>query len=219
MRIRPNAPSNSIDIEGTTGDIGIGTSSPEAPIHVRRTGALARILVEDAQAGGGVKNMFTLRNGYGGVQVRLEKDAGDDTWIIRNDGNDNFVLLNSLNAGATTTRLTLDSSGNLNVTGTISSGGVVLNVPDYVFESDYKLTPLSELADFITENKHLPNIPSATEVKTAGKVNMSEMQMKLLEKIEELTLYTIDQQGTIDRQQTTIEDLKTRLDKIEENVR
>jgi len=163
--------------------------------------------------------MFTLRNGYGGVQVRLEKDAGDDTWIIRNDGNDNFVLLNSLNAGATTTRLTLDSSGNLNVTGTISSGGVVLNVPDYVFESDYKLTPLSELADFITENKHLPNIPSATEVKTAGKVNMSEMQMKLLEKIEELTLYTIDQQGTIDRQQTTIEDLKTRLDKIEENVR
>jgi len=81
-------------------------------------------------------------------------------------------------------------------------------VPDYVFESDYKLTPLSELADFIAENKHLPNIPSAAEVKAAGKVSLTELQMKLLEKIEELTLYTIDQQKTID-------ELKTRLEKVE----
>ena len=213
LRIRPNAPTSSIDIEGTTGDIGIGTSAPDAPIHVRRTNALARILVEDAQLSGGIKNLLSLRNVNGGVQLRLEKDNADDTWIIRN--NDTLVFLNSANAGATTAQMTLSSTGNLAVVGTISSGGTTLNVPDFVFESDYKLTPLSELADFIAEKKHLPNIPSADEVKAAGQLNLSEFQMKLLQKIEELTLYTIDQQKTIDQQQGTIEDLKTRLEKVE----
>lgn len=61
---------------------------------------------------------------------------------------------------------------------------------DYVFNKDYKLLPLSEVEKHIEEKGHLPNIPSAQEVVKNG-INLGEMDAKLLEKIEELTLYVI----------------------------
>jgi hypothetical protein len=68
---------------------------------------------------------------------------------------------------------------------------------DKVFEKDYALMPLSEVKNFIDKNKHLPNVPSASEVVENGIV-INEMVSKLLEKVEELTLYTIQQQAEID---------------------
>jgi hypothetical protein len=63
--------------------------------------------------------------------------------------------------------------------------------PDYVFASDYKLMPLSELERSIQQNKHLPNIPAAAEVEKNG-IMLGDMNRKLMEKVEELTLYIID---------------------------
>ncbi len=68
--------------------------------------------------------------------------------------------------------------------------------PDYVFKSDYKLRSLSELSAYIKENGHLPNIPKAAEVESNGQ-DLGLIQQKLLEKIEELTLYTISQEERI----------------------
>ncbi|WP_340076410.1 hypothetical protein [Leptobacterium sp. I13] len=65
-------------------------------------------------------------------------------------------------------------------------------VPDYVFHEDYKLCSLEELQNYIKENKHLPNIPSAKDMETNG-IELGAMNMKLLEKIEELTLYIMEQ--------------------------
>ncbi|WP_152425146.1 translocation/assembly module TamB domain-containing protein [Nafulsella turpanensis] len=65
------------------------------------------------------------------------------------------------------------------------------NWPDYVFEKHYKLLSLTQIKDYINKNGHLPNIPSANEVKENG-YNLSEMDAMLLEKIEELTLHLID---------------------------
>lgn len=62
--------------------------------------------------------------------------------------------------------------------------------PDYVFERDYNLIPLAELKAFVTTNKHLPSMPTASQVKDNG-IEMSSMQALLLEKIEQLTLYVI----------------------------
>jgi hypothetical protein len=69
---------------------------------------------------------------------------------------------------------------------------------DKVFEKDYSLMPLSEVKAFVDKNKHLPNVPSANEVVENGIV-INEMVSKLLEKVEELTLYTIQQQAEIDK--------------------
>ena len=63
--------------------------------------------------------------------------------------------------------------------------------PDYVFSTGYNLKPLSEVEGYINKNKHLPGIPSADEVKEKG-LSLGEMQAKLLEKIEEMTLYMIE---------------------------
>ena len=76
------------------------------------------------------------------------------------------------------------------------------NWPDFVFEKDYNLPPLNEVAQFIEENQHLPNVPTAAEVETNG-VNLGEMNAVLLNKIEELTLYIIDLQKQINELKQT----------------
>ncbi|PHR11080.1 MAG: hypothetical protein COA40_12130 [Aequorivita sp.] len=79
--------------------------------------------------------------------------------------------------------------------------------PDYVFENyfngfsemmpEYKVISLEELEVFLKENYHLPNVPSAATMQTEG-ISLKEMNLILLQKIEELTLYTLQQQKEID---------------------
>jgi hypothetical protein len=80
---------------------------------------------------------------------------------------------------------------------------------DHVFNDEYKLMPLGKVKEYIDENKRLPEIPSEQEVKENG-VNIGDMQVKLLQKIEELTLYTIQQQEMIDKLNARIEKLEKR---------
>jgi hypothetical protein len=70
--------------------------------------------------------------------------------------------------------------------------------PDYVFEDDYDLMPLIELQKFIDLNHHLPNIRSAAEYEAYGRIPLKELSFKLLEKVEELTLYTLEQEQKIE---------------------
>lgn len=90
----------------------------------------------------------------------------------------------------------------LTVNGTIHAKEVLidLNGPlaDYVFEPDYVLPSLSKVKQYIQENKHLPDIPSATQVEQEG-MSVGDMQNLLLQKIEELTLYTIELKEEIER--------------------
>lgn len=78
----------------------------------------------------------------------------------------------------------------------VSSNGTC---PDYVFEPDYNLMPLTDLENYVNTNKHLPNVPSASDIEKDGNnLDISKMTYVLLEKIEELTLYTIKQQQEIE---------------------
>ena len=76
--------------------------------------------------------------------------------------------------------------------------------PDFVFEKDYKLMPLNEVEQYIAINQHLPNIPSVTDVETNG-IDLGEMNAKLLQKIEELTLYVIELQKQVNELKATRE--------------
>lgn len=71
------------------------------------------------------------------------------------------------------------------------------NWSDFVFNDDYKLMPINQVASYVKANKHLPEIPSATDVAKDG-IDVADMDSKLLQKIEELTLYVIQQQKEID---------------------
>jgi len=90
---------------------------------------------------------------------------------------------------------TINPAYKLDVLGTIRAKEVLVNLDggaDFVFEKDYKLPTIEHVANYVQENKHLPDIPSATEMTKNG-VSMGDMQVKLLQKVEELTLYAIEQ--------------------------
>lgn len=81
----------------------------------------------------------------------------------------------------------------LDVRGTIRADEIIVNQvsgADCVFDTEYQLRPLSEVQNFIQQNQHLPEIPSAEQMQENG-INMNTLQMQLLQKIEELTLYVI----------------------------
>lgn len=84
------------------------------------------------------------------------------------------------------------------------------NWADYVFASDYKLMPLKDVEAFVKSNKHLPGISSAETLTKEG-LDLGEMQAKQMEKIEELTLYAIEQNKKIEKQEKEIEELKVAL--------
>lgn len=79
--------------------------------------------------------------------------------------------------------------------------------PDYVFKKGYNLMPLSQLENFIAANNHLPNIPKAEVLEKEG-TDLGEMQRKMMEKIEELTLYVIEQSKTVERLTNEVNGLK-----------
>lgn len=83
------------------------------------------------------------------------------------------------------------------------------NWADYVFDEDYDLISLEELESFIKKYKHLPEIPTEEEVLVEG-VELKEMNIKLLKKVEELTLYILEQEDKINELQERVESLETK---------
>lgn len=81
------------------------------------------------------------------------------------------------------------------------------NWADYVFAPEYNLMPLSEVEKFTKENNHLPNVPSAKELTENG-LDVAQMDAKLMEKVEELTLYLIEQNKQIEQLKAEVKTLK-----------
>ncbi|WBX99105.1 hypothetical protein [Chryseobacterium gambrini] len=114
--------------------------------------------------------------------------------------------------------------GNVKVDGKLEAKEIKVTLTptaDFVFEKEYGLPKLEEVEKFVKENKHLPEIASAKEMEKEG-VNVGEFQIKLLQKIEELTLYSIDlnkknkeQEALIKSQTDILKSLNKRLEKIE----
>jgi hypothetical protein len=96
---------------------------------------------------------------------------------------------------------TTNPQSELSVNGKITAKEIEVLItgwPDFVFENNYKLKSLQEVESFISANGHLPNVPSAKEVEEGG-INLGKLNATLLQKIEELTLYVIDQNKEIEK--------------------
>ncbi len=142
------------------------------------------------------------------LQSNLDFGSGSGTslWSTSTTNNSNIVR-ESGNVG-----IGVSDPGDykLAVNGTIRSKEVIVetaNWADYVFEPDYKLKSLDEIEQFIKENGHLPDIPSATQVQKNG-VGLAEMNILLLKKVEELTLYIIDQQKEINSLKSDLTEIR-----------
>ena len=107
----------------------------------------------------------------------------------------------------------------LAVNGTITTKEVMVTNTgwsDYVFRPEYRLKPLSEVAAYIDEHQHLPDIPSEGEVREKG-VSLGEMQVKLLAKVEELTLHMIqadERNNRLERQNRELQERIARLEAV-----
>ncbi len=179
------------------GDVGIGTESPSARLDI--VGELD-----------GHNNLINLQQGYAifsDNQGCLGASSGGTTrlWI---DGPNNGSIVLGPRSGDRYLEMLRVRVRKSRFEGDVFTYGklwvrdeilVQSTNPwaDFVFDDDYNLMPLQAIEDYIKSNKHLPEIPSASEVEKNG-INLGEMDAKLLQKIEELMLYTIEQQKQID---------------------
>ncbi|MCL6220760.1 hypothetical protein [Zunongwangia pacifica] len=116
---------------------------------------------------------------------------------------------------------TIHADSRLSVNGTIHSKEVKVdmkNWPDYVFAHDYELRTLDEIGIFIKENGHLPEIPSSAVVEKEG-ILVGEINKLLLKKIEELTLYIINQNSMLQKQSEIIKQHESKLLSIENKLK
>lgn len=178
------------------GNVGIGTTSPTY-----------RLQVAGSSKWTGNSSSYTEihSNGSGQYLRQFANNGTTQSWIIRG------YASNGVQA--------IFNSGGINVNGTVKAKEVNVTAsiwPDYVFRPDYKLMPLEEVEAYILENGHLPNIPSEAEVTEKG-IDLGEINAKLLEKVEELTLYIISQEQRLINQESTINMLIERLDKVGRN--
>ena len=142
--------------------------------------------------------------GYGTRANIVMKYTGghEQTWLGITSSDNNYPVKVGIGTNSPDTELA--------VNGVIHSKEVKVdlnNWPDFVFKNNYDLRSLEELESFILKNKHLPEIPSEVEAIENG-ISLGEMNFKLLQKIEELTLYTIEQEKRLNNIESKNEKLK-----------
>lgn len=161
--------------------VGVGITNPAAQVDVAANTAGREGLIVNQQQATPVIARF--------------RQNGSTKMLLTAPGN--------LGIGTTTPTEKLHVIGNVQVTGFINADGGLkikstwsLEAPDYVFEPTYALMSMSDIERFVKANKHLPEIPSAAELTRDG-MNVAEMNLLLLKKVEELTLHVIEQDKKI----------------------
>lgn len=206
FHFRYNGSTYPFTIKASSGYVGIGTRDPRARLHIvdgdlllqNETSGYPTLWLKD------VPGVTTLRVDYNSILGTGSK------LIIRSD-EAHPIVLNDVggNVGIGTTT----PNEKLTVNGTIYGKEVKVDLsvpgPDYVFAKDYNLPSLEDVKAHIQEFNRLPEVPSAEEMATNG-IQLAEMNMLLLKKIEELTLYVLQLQTENKRQDQLIRELQNK---------
>lgn len=206
-----------VSVLNSNGNVGIGTNWPVNNFEVVNSSSN---VLEVA----GFYNTYPYSNSNRAeTRINLGKIEGTNRQpmgaigafpLSNYDSSNGLLLFYTRNSQNMIERLRIDHNGNfgmgtseipvgykLAVAGKIIAEEVMIKLqssgwPDYVFKQNYNLMPICEVESYVKANHHLPGIPCATTVENEG-ISMGEMQTKLLQKIEELTLYIIHQEKRI----------------------
>ncbi len=204
IQARNNGAASSLFLQNSGGNVALGNITPTAQLHM--TGDIKM------QSATPIIQMTT----NAGIDMGFLQVEGVDVRVGTNATNDLGKLILRTNG---TNRMYINPTGQISMGTSVPATGYMLSVngkavveelkvqlsgnwPDYVFYDKYKLKSFGELRSYIAENKHLPNIPAAAEIEKSG-LEVGEMQRKMMEKIEELTLYVL-------QLETKINDLKNK---------
>jgi hypothetical protein len=176
--------------------MGIATSTPSSRLHVNGRGLFSGTGEVIGVDGTNPRIAFY----QAGVSRSSITQAGTELFMNVTNGNLHLdgaqVAIGAVVPAASAYKLT--------VTGKVICEELKVQLqgawPDYVFKDTYKLMPLRDLRNFIGINNHLPNIPAASELEKSG-IEVGDMQRKMMEKIEELTLYILQLEEKVDKLQ------------------
>jgi len=182
FRTRPGAPTSSIDI-AANGNVGFGDASPDAALDVRRTGTR--------------------------VTMELEATTDDSRWqMIVDSDNDPNAGYSLTRVGSGTREFRLTPSGDLIITGEITTTGSCSVGCDAVFGADHTLSSIEDHAALMWENKYLPNVGPTSE---EGPYNMSDKVLRMLNELEHAHIYIEQLNIELKAQSAEIDALKAKV--------
>ena len=185
------------------GLVGIGTTSPTAPLNVVSTAGQISLFKHTSSSNSCISvanNAGQVNLGIGSITPHAYIWSQTGNLFIGNDG-DPTLFVSGMAHGDVGIGTTDTKGYKLAVNGNAVFNKVVvkptINWPDYVFHANYSLRPLSEVEQYLKQYHHLPEVPTAEEVEKNG-LDVGDNQATLLKKIEELTLYVIEQNKRIE---------------------
>ena len=203
-----------------SGNVGIGTDDPITNLHVQ-CDKIGPLVVEERSA---IFGYNTGDNQYypNPIGVYGKVNASDGKAIYGNAGSGGYggyfkgrgYFSGNVGIG------TPDPQSKLAVNGTITAKEIEVQLtgwPDFVFGNNYKLMPLNKLEKIIKKEKSLPGIPTNKEVEENG-VKLGDMQAKLLQKVEELTLYVIEQDKKLSEQNKKLTRLESENKELKQRI-
>ncbi|KQB39380.1 tail fiber protein [Flavobacterium aquidurense] len=210
---------DALTIKGSNANVGIGTNNPIEKLNINGgtgDGASfdAKIALTKVSTTGNVQSakivLGAVDTDFGNLTFKVKTTASRSE--IESFYTDALTIKGSnanVGIGTANPDSKLTVAGNIHaqeVKVTVNAG----QVPDYVFANDYKLKSLQEVENYIKENNHLPEISSAQEMEKNG-LMLAEMNLNLLKKMEEMTLYMIEQNKCIESLKQDINFLKSKL--------
>nr|WP_295467214.1 hypothetical protein [Mesorhizobium sp.] len=194
FRIRPGAPTSSIDI-AATGRVGINNASPDAPMEI----------IASASTIGVGNAVLKLVNPAGPTALQLDPSNDGTFWNVGASSNTSFVINRSGNPSPS---FTLSNTGNLVISGTITTGGPTCGSGcDAVFNPDYRLLTIPEHAEMMWTDKRLPNV---SPTKPYEPINLSERFGQMLNELETAHIY-------IEQLHGEVQSLNKRLSALDNN--
>jgi hypothetical protein len=201
-----------------SGNVGIGITTPARALHVQTTQVNGGLRITQTNSGFSALELFNASTGgsnYALVSTGYRNFEGAGHFGIYNYTSGGYNLFINGSTGNVGIGTMSPGSFKLAVEGKIAAREVLVTntnpFPDYVFDKGYTLLSLPETEAFINANKHLPEIPSACEVQENNGINVGEMGILQMKKIEELYLHLIAINKKVDQLQEENKQLHIQL--------